>query len=215
LNVVNDRVWNNFKLLLENPSLIEKLYQPLKNTEYRLKELRDRQAKIQREIEKLEEKKGRLLDLYLDSRFSKLELDEKSESISKSISFYNNEYYMASAGIKALEEQPNDLTEIIKYLKVLHCSDKKLTYDQKVRIFRQFVHKVRFNENLDFEMELYKSPIGDMPEHFRAFPRDLYSSPVQTSILNSLGDVLGQNPLGAGQVTYSPSHLNDFIVGPG
>lgn len=80
---LNDQVWAKFKMLLENPELIEKLATPLKNIEFRLKELRDRQQKIQSEIAKIETKKQKLLDLYLDGKYSKVDLDEKKDELEK------------------------------------------------------------------------------------------------------------------------------------
>jgi site-specific DNA recombinase len=223
---LNERVWNKFKLILESPELIEKLATPLKSIEYRLQQLRERQKKIQVEIDKVETKKQKLLDLYLDGKYSKVDLDTKKEELEQNVNAYKSEYRMATAGIRALEEQPNDLAEIIKYMKVLHYTDTKLTYDQKVRIFRQFVFKVRFDANLDFEMELYKTPLGEIPANFRSFPKNLPETrgdggnkgggggglpppvPVQTPVLDGLGNMLGQDVGGASQVTYSSSHLH-------
>lgn len=230
---LNERVWNKFKLILESPELIEKLATPLKSIEYRLQQLRERQKKIQVEIDKVETKKQKLLDLYLDGKYSKVDLDTKKEELEQNVNAYKSEYRMATAGIRALEEQPNDLAEIIKYMKVLHYTDTKLTYDQKVRIFRQFVFKVRFDANLDFEMELYKTPLGEIPANFRSFPKNLPETrggggnkgggggglpppiSIQTPVLNSLGNMLGQNSLGASQVTYCSAHLQNFVMGPG
>jgi len=211
---LNDRVWDKFKLILENPDLIEKLAMPLKNVEYRLQELRDRQQKIQTEIAKIETKKQKLLDLYLDNKYSKTELDEKKEELENNIFAYRSEYNLATAGIRALEEQPNDLAEIIKYMKVLHYTDTKLTYDQKVRILRQFVYRVKLDEKLEFEMELYKTPIGELPVSFRSFPKHLNSEvAVKGTVLDSLGKVLGSDSLASSQVTYSSAHLQYLIVG--
>jgi len=203
---LNERIWGKFKLLLENPALIEKLATPIHNVEYRLKELRNRQEKILDEIERVKTRKSRLLDLFLDSRFAKTQLEEKEDELNRIIIGYEKDYKLATAGIKALEEQPNDLTEIIKYMKVLCYSDTKLSYDQKVRIFRQFVWRVKLDENLNFELELYKTPIGEIPANFRSFPRK--SAPpvaVKGAILNRLGDVFGQNVLTASEVTHSSS----------
>jgi len=121
---------------------------------------------------------------------------------------YETDYKLATAGIKALEEQPNDLTEIIKYMKVLCYSDTKLTYDQKVRIFRQFVWRVKLDESLNFELELYKTPIGEIPENFRSFPRKLAPPvAVKGAVLDGFGNVFGENVLTASQVTHSSSDL--------
>lgn len=207
---LNDRVWDKFKVILENPALIEKLATPLQNVEYRLKELRNRQSRIQEDIGKVEAKKQKLLDLYLDGSYSKPDLDQKSEELRKNVVAYRSEYGLITAGIKALEEQPDDFTEIVKYMRILSHSDTKLTYDQKVRIFRQFVYKVKLTEKLEFEMELYKTPIGDMPEKFRSFPKDL--SPevaVKGTVTDSLGHVLSPDNVTPSQVTYSSAHLDN------
>jgi len=193
---LNDRVWDKFKLILENPDLIEKLAMPLKNVEYRLQELRDRQQKIQSEIARIETKKQKLLDLYLDGKYSKVDLDVKKEELEKNIFAYRNEYNLATAGIRALEEQPNDLTEIIKYMKVLCYADTKLTYDQNVRIFRQFVYRVKLDVNLNFEMELYKTPLGDLPANFRSFPKDLPETKVKSGVM-----------VACSPANYSSAHL--------
>ena len=199
---LNDKVWEKFKLLLENPQLIEKLAEPLKNVEFRLRELRERQQKIKAEITKIETKKQKLLDLYLDNKYSKTELDAKKEELEKNIFAYRDEYNMATAGIRALEEQPNDLAEIIKYMKVLHYTDTKLTYDQKVRIFRQFVYRVRLDEKLEFEFELYKTPLGDIPTSFRSFPKDLVETADKPRVLDSVGSGMDKD-----SVVCSPANL--------
>lgn len=211
---LNDKVWGKFKLLLENPQLIEKLAEPLKNVEFRLRELRDRQQKIQSEIVKIETKKQKLLDLYLDGKYSKVDLDVKKDELEKGILTYKSEYALATVSIRALEEQPNDLTEIIKYMKVLCYSDTKLTYDQKVRIFRQFVYRVKLDANLNFEMELYKTPLGEIPANFRSFPKNLSETAVKGTVLDSLGNMLGSDVLTASQVTYCSAHLKDLIISP-
>jgi site-specific DNA recombinase len=204
---LNDRIYNKFKLLLENPHLIEKLAEPLKNIEFRLRELRDKQQKIQGEITRIETKKQKLLDLYLDGKYSKADLDAKKEELEKNILAYRNEYNLVNVGVRALEEQPNDLTEIIKYMKVLHYTDTKLTYDQRVRIFRQFVFRVRLDERLEFEMELYRTPLGDIPANFRSFPKDLPETAVKGAVLDSFGQVLGSDKVASSQANQCAAHL--------
>jgi hypothetical protein len=211
---LNDRVWNKFKLVLENPDLIEKLATPLKSVEYRLRELRDRQQKIQSEITKIEVKKQKLLDLYLDGRYSKVDLDTKKEELEKNVLAYRSEYDLAMAGIRALEEQPNDLAEIIKYMKVLHYTDTKLTYDQKVRIFRQFVYRVNLNEKLDFEMDLYKTPLGEIPANFRSFPKDMGGLGENSAIKGAVSGRFGPNALVASPANYCSDHFQNPIVSP-
>lgn len=206
LNELNDKVWDKFKRLLENPDLVKKLASPLESVEYRLNELRNKLKRVQEEIGKVEVKKKKLLDLYLDAKFTKTELDEKNEELNKSLQTSRHEFDVLNAGIKALSEQPNDLTEIIKYMRILYCSKTKLTYSQKVRIFRQFVYKVKLDQHLEFDFELYKTPLGDVPLKFRSFPRQLETA-VQTPVLNRLGDVLGQNISSSLKVTYSSSYL--------
>ncbi len=168
-------------------------------------------------------------------------LDSKKADLTKNIETYRMDYRMATAGIKALEDQPNDLTEIIKYMKILYHTDTKLTYDQKVRLFRQFVYKVRLENGV--ELELYKTPQSDVPQNFRAFPKELrLSKPevmapegsaqvdsagspassdstseeasrlVQTPVPNSLRQMLGSNIITPCQVTYRTSHLEQFVV---
>ena len=196
-----------FKLFFENPHLIEKLAVPLKNIEFRLKELRDKQQKIQAEITRVETKKQKLLDLYLDGKYSKADLDTKKEELEKNIRGYKSECDLIAVGIRALEEQPNDLTEIIKYMKVLCYSDTKLSYEQKTRIFRQFVFKVRLDERLEFEMELYKTPLGDIPANFRSFPKDLPETAVEGAVLDGFGNVLGSDKVASSQVTYCSAYF--------
>ena len=121
-----------------------------------------------------------------------------------------------TAGVKALEEQPNDLREIIKYMEVLNYSETQLSYDQKVRIFRQFVSKVKLDDKLDFDFELYKKPIGEIPVKFRSFPKRLTPDvPVKGSVANGFGNVLGSNNVAAVEVTDCPSNFKDLIVSPG
>lgn len=205
---LNDKVWNKFGLLLENPILIEKLALPMENTEYRLNELRNKLIKVQDELNKIEAKKNKLLDLYLDSRFTKTELEGKNEELNKASITYRREYSLISAAIQAMADQPNDLTEIIKYMRILHCSQTKLTYEQKVRIFRQFVYKIKLDHQLDFEIELYKTPVGDIPPKFRSFPRALRPPiAIQASVTDGLGDVLGQNVFAPIEVTDCSAYL--------
>ena len=93
-------------------------------------------------------------------------------------------------------------------MKVLHYTDTKLTYEQKVRTLRQFVYRVKLDEKLEFEMELYKTPIGELPVSFRSFPKHLNSEPaVKGAVLDSFGNVLGTDVLASSQVTYSSAHL--------
>ncbi len=208
LSGLNDKVWGKFKYLLEHPQLIQKLAEPLQNTEFRLAELRSRLGIIQGNISKVEGKKSRLLDLYLDGKYSKPELDAKSEEMAKGVKAYQEEYSLVVAGIRALEEQPNDLREIIKYMEVLHYSDTQLSYDQKVRVFRQFVYKVELDDKLDFDFELYKTPIGEIPVKFRSFPKHLTPDvAVKGSVADGLGDVFSLDHVAAGEVTHSSGYF--------
>ena len=52
---------------------------------------------------------------------------------------------------------------------------RKLSYDQKVRLLRQFVYKVRLDDKGAVELELYKTPQSDVPQNFRSFPKELRS----------------------------------------
>jgi len=173
LNEMNNLVWSKFKVLLENPALIERLAKPLHSVEYRIKELREKQNTLQNQINKIEGKKERLLNLYLDGSYSKHELDDKKRELDNSLVSYRNEYELVSAGVRGLEDQPNDLSEIIKYMKILNYSERKLSYNQKVRIFRQFLYRVHLQENKEFELELYQKPNEDVPVNFRSFPKDV------------------------------------------
>lgn len=112
------------------------------------------------------------------------------QELEKNVMAYKSEYDLAIVRIRALEEQPYDLAEIIKYMKILHYTDIKLTYDQKVRILRQFVYRVKLDEGLNFEMELYITSLGDMPANFRSFPKDLPGTAVKETILDSLGGII-------------------------
>jgi hypothetical protein len=95
-------------------------------------------------------------------------------------------------------------------MRILCYSESKLSYEQKVRIFRHFVHKVRLNEKFEFVLELYRTPVGEIPEHFRSFPKELKEEvAVQGAVLDSFGEVLATDVLAPGQVTYSSAHLHN------
>ena len=208
LNELNDKVWEKVKGILADPDLLVRLATPLQNVDQKQADLRDRGSKIRENIARHEQKKARLLDLYLEGSFPKGELDEKNGNLSRAIQQLKYDLAAIEAAIKALVEQPNSVVDVVKYLKILHYSEAMLTYDQKVKIFRQLVYKVSLTPSLDFDLELYRKPNTDMPDKFRAFPKNLgLKLPVQDSVADGLGDMFGLDVVGSSQVTQCSGNL--------
>lgn len=171
VNMANPMVYSKFCALMERPLLIRELYRAGNINTTLINDQESLKKTYQKELSSAQDKIRRILDLHIDGRFSKAELDERLEGIRSSANFLEENIRRVNESLKTLQNTPHDPTEqLVKTILAIRFSKNKFTEEQKNRVFRKLVYRVPFhNDRFEFDIQFYQDPLRDLPAN-------LYSS---------------------------------------
>jgi site-specific DNA recombinase len=106
-------------------------------------------------ISQLEIKQDRLLDLYVDGKFSKEKLAEKEEGIKRQLEYQNKIYSQQKAKLETLEKQEWNYELLYQYLEIAESIEYELTPNERVTMIGElFPEAVLYEDRIVLIAEL-------------------------------------------------------------
>ncbi|WP_078597150.1 recombinase family protein [Evansella clarkii] len=140
-------------------------YINLETTPDDLTELKQKTSIAKKNMQAVQEKIDRLLDLYLDGKFSKEQLDQRQKQLEIQLNQLEEEYKQATAKLEAYKRKEWNYETIYAYLEIAKDFDTDLTHLERAQLLGSLFPKAilykekivligTINEELPLEIEI-------------------------------------------------------------
>ena len=157
LERTDEAVWDAFVRLVTSPEMIEEYLASAPATQRRAA-LQSEMQQLQRSMTELETKLGRAREKLLSEILTDGEYLAERERLGTELNGLRRRIEERAATLKSMSGEVTQ--QVIRNLAMLKLGHKKLTVDQRSRLFHSLVRKVRFTDKqrLKVEIELYVHP---------------------------------------------------------
>lgn len=179
LQKTDQLVWDAFVRLVTSPEMIDHYLASAPATQRRTA-LRAEVDRLQRAAAEVEAKLGRAREKLLSEILTDGEYLAERERLSAELSGLRRQIQEKVVGLQSMSGEVTQ--QVIRNLAVLKLGEKKLSHDQRSRLFHALVRRVRFTDpqRHGIEIELYVQPAshGTSPASARTAPPAVVALPV-------------------------------------
>lgn len=149
---IDNKIRETLKEMAGNPEVIKKLFSNQPDAE-NIDNLNKQLLRCKSDKEKIFDKKGRLLDLYMDGSWTKDELELQKKKLDNEIVSLGNRESEITRKIQGIIARP-DMKSIADKLLVFRYFDKELEPAEQNKLLRQFISKVLITKDGEMEFTL-------------------------------------------------------------